>query len=111
MIAQILDIYLPKADFKLFKMETYGIQNSRIDKYSLDIKNYRFKNRVLYTKYFGISIEYEGYFWKRFKYKKQHYPNIFNEKCWTFQFLGFTITFQTMLEREEEFYTYDFDFN
>lgn len=109
MMIKILDIYLPKADFKLFKMKDYDIINST-NKFSLEENVYRRCVKTLYTKYFGFSIEYEGYFWKRFKYRVQHYPNVFNEKSWTFQFLGFTIIFQTILERKRE-YVFDFDFN
>ena len=70
MMHKILDIYLPKADFKLFKMKDYEIQHSANSG----------KSRTLYKKYFGVSIEYEGYFWKRLSYKKWNYPNVFNEK-------------------------------
>ena len=91
MMNKILDIYLPKTDFKIFKMKEYEIIHHSLNSG---------KSHTLYKKYFGVSIEYERYFWKRLSYKKWNYPNVFDEKSWTFQFLGFTIIFQTVLERQ-----------
>lgn len=104
----ITDIYLPKTKYKLFKMRDYEVYHGFIDTFQITPKTYRSAVRTIYTKYFGVSIEFEGYFWRIFRYSKYHYPNMFREKSWTFQFFGFVVIFRTIIEKNIEYIYPDF---